>query len=271
MDRWIVKTIAGHGQSNFQDGPDIDNSFYNPSRLCVGKDGKIYVTDRHNHTIKKINQGRITTVAGQPRAGFKDGSSNNALFCYPAGLCISKDDEIYVVDEQNHCVRKIHGHQVTTIAGGNDQGFRDGHASHSLFNYPCSLCISNDKKIYVADTGNNRIRLIENDQVTTIAGKDSFGLLDGNTQHALFNRPSGICISTDGKIYITDLFNHCIRMIDGDQVTTIAGNGRAGFCDGSSSMQCSVGPTVYVYPMMIRFISPILVIVVYENWIGIFK
>ena len=103
------------------------------------------------------------------------------------------------------------GYQVTTIAGNGKSGFEDGKALETMFHEPWGTCISKDGRLYVSDIADHMIRMIFHNQVATIAGNGKSGFKDGNTDEAMFNGPHGICISHEGRLYVTDKFNKRIK------------------------------------------------------------
>jgi len=122
---------------------------------------------------------------------------------------------------------------VTTLAGGSE-GFGDGVGLSALFNTPSALALGPGGNLFVADTGNNRIRKITPEgQVTTVAGDGTAGYVDGPVAKAQFNGPIGLAVSERGDIYVADTYNDVIRMITTEgEVTTIAGAGSPGYADG---------------------------------------
>jgi DNA-binding beta-propeller fold protein YncE len=184
-----------------------------------------------------FRDGQVTTVAGSGVRGYADGAALQAQFNCPAGLAISPNGgAIYVADEGNHRIRMIRDGQVTTVAGSGMYGYADGAALQAQFNYPTGLAISpNGGAIYVADQSNNRIRMIRDGQVTTVAGSGMYGYADGAALQAQFNYPTGLAISPNGgAIYVADQWNHRIRMIRDGQVTTVAGSGVPRYADGAA-------------------------------------
>ena len=119
----------------------------------------------------------VSTVVGCLEEGFLDGRGINAKFCAPLGLAFNKDGGILTADRWNHCIRKvtINGGspaQVETFAGVPGQsGYRDGEAANALFNAPCSVSVSNDGTVYVADSGNYRLRTVRYTHVTKHSNK----------------------------------------------------------------------------------------------------
>jgi sugar lactone lactonase YvrE len=163
-----------------------------------------------------IRDGQVTTVAGSGVKGYADGAALQAQFNHPTRLAISPNGgAIYVADEGNHRIRMIRDGQVTTVAGSGMYGYADGAALQAQFNYPTGLAISpNGGAIYVADQSNNRIRMIRDGQVTTVAGSGVPEDVYGAAFQAQFNCPTALTISPKGDaIYEADLYNKRIRMI----------------------------------------------------------
>ena len=177
----IVSTVAGiPGISGHSDG-DISQALFNgPMGIAVDIYGRIFVADTGNHLIRMIYDGYVTTLAGSlifpyeidfeityyvnewdnvPLGGFMDGQGDAAMFNLPQGLAIWQDTLI-VADSGNHRIRAISpGGLVFTLAGNGYPGHEDGPAVASAFHLPEGLSVWGDT-LYVADTGNNVIRMI---------------------------------------------------------------------------------------------------------------
>ena len=133
--------------------------------------------------------------------------------------------------------------EVITLAGTGAHGARDGQSAQ--FNLPGGIFAREDGDIYIADTYNNLIRLLDTQLAATriagyLPGLDEHGFphgfhRDGGAGGALFNRPSDILVMDDGRVIVADRENHAIRMILGDEVFTFAGGGAAGHLDGHLS------------------------------------
>ena len=176
---------------------------------------------------------RVTTIGGDGSPLVRDGKQSE--FSDPFGVAIADDGTIYVSDagESNRIRKILPDGTVTTLAGGTE-GFADGAGTSAAFNTPSALALGPDGNLYVADTGNNRIRKITPaGQVSTVAGDGNAGYLDGPAAHAQFNGPIGLTVSVKGDIYVADTYNDVIRMITTEgEVTTVAGGGTPGFADG---------------------------------------
>ena len=168
----------------------------------------------------------VTTLAG-------DGSP--LALSDPFGVAVATDGSVFFTDAGEH--NRIHkltpDGSVTTLAGGSE-GFSDGLATTASFNTPSGLVLDDDGNLFVADTGNNRIRKITPEgQVSTVAGDGTAGYRDGPSAQAQFNGPIGVAVDAGGIIYVADAYNDRIRMITTDgQVSTVAGKGTPGYSDG---------------------------------------
>src|SRR5689334_9544504 len=178
-------------------------------------------------------QARVTTIGGDGSPIVRDGRQSG--FSDPFGVAIAEDGTIYVADAgESNRIRKISPDgSVTTLAGGSE-GFADGAGTSASFNTPSALALGPDGNLYVADTGNNRIRKITpGGTVSTVAGNGTAGYVDGPAATAEFNGPIGLAVSSSGDIYVADTYNDVIRMITtAGEVTTIAGGGTPGYADG---------------------------------------
>jgi hypothetical protein len=125
---------------------------------------------------------------------------------------------------------------VSTIAGSGASGSLDGPALSATFNLPNCVAVDALGSIYVADLNNNKIRKITNGIVSTYAGTGAAGSTDGNAASASFNSPGRIVLDASGNLYVSDINNNKIRKISSSGiVSTLAGNGIAGYVDGPGS------------------------------------
>src|ERR1041384_1783786 len=136
---------------------------------------------------------------------------------------------------------------VSTIAGGaGTAGFADGAGSAARFRQLTGVAIGPDDAIYLADTGNQRIRVVRSQTdnsgslvwtVSTLAGDGTAGFADGPAASAEFNNPQGVTVDASGVVYVADTANNRIRRIASDgTVSTLAGDGTAGFQDGAGNL-----------------------------------
>ena len=224
-----------------------------PSGVAVANDGTIFLADRKGHKIQIYHPDGTRSSVGNGTPGFQDGPANLAQFDHPSGLALdeSKNEEIlYVADEFNHCIRRINldNKVVSTYAGSGKAGFVDGSGLNGRFLYPAGVAVDNNGKVYVADSGNHRIRKIEalrNEmQISTVAGDGNAGRVDGPSQNSRFKLPRALVVTKSGQIYVADSGNHCVRSIVNGSVSTSAGSsGSAGFLDASSEQALFNNPT----------------------------
>lgn len=231
-----VETIAGSTEG-FSDGKALSAQFNTPSGLCIGRRGLLIIADTANNRIRMIDtHGIVSTVAGTGEAGYRDGSASEAQFDSPIGVAVNDEGVIYVADTYNDCIRKITTDgTVSTLAGKGAPGLKDGYGNDSSFDTPCGIVIDKEGNLFVADTGNDAIRKITpQGEVTTLAG-GSGGRGDGRGTEASFNRPTGIALTHDGFLFVTDQGSSRIRRITPEgEVTTYAGR-RSGFADQTGS------------------------------------
>lgn len=234
-----ITTLAGSGTKGYSDGAGSTAKFSAPSGVATDASGNIYVTDFENFTIRKITaSGEVSSLAGQPVAGYINEVGNLARFYGPNGVAIDADGNLFVCDEGNHCIRRITPEgKVTTYAGSGIPGLIDGEATQARFHSPSGITMDKAGNLYVADQGNNSIRKITPHRfVITLAGNGEASYADGTGSAARFYRPTGVATDTNGNIYVADLFNHRVRKVTADGVvTTVAGSGSMGFTNGAGS------------------------------------
>jgi DNA-binding beta-propeller fold protein YncE len=211
-----VLTIAGGGVPGTIDGEASRARFSDPFGIAVGADGTIYVADAgESQRIRAIApDGRVFTVAGGER-GFADGRGAAARFNTPSGLAIDASGALYVADTGNNAIRRITPDGVvSTIAGDSVAGYRDGLGSQARFNGPLGVAVDRLGRIVVADSYNDRIRVIDLDgSVHTLAGSRT-GAVDGPSYDARFHTPTGVAVDAAGNIHVADTGNGMLRQID---------------------------------------------------------
>lgn len=227
-----VGVLAG-SLADFQDGPLSRAKFNAPTDVAIDLEGSLIIADWNNHSIRKIKDGKVTTIAGNGQPGFQNGKSTQATFHSPSSVAVDHDNNIYVVDLDNHAIRKIDiKGNVTTLAGGLSVGNADGLGKFAQFYYPYGITYSVDGNLYVTDQAYGLIRKVSlAGQVKTIAGSVN-GHADGYGSQARFDYPRGITSDNDGILYVADWRGHKIRKVDPTgNVTTIAGS-KEGYQDG---------------------------------------
>jgi sugar lactone lactonase YvrE len=221
---WVT-TAAGDGSPGFGDVDASSARFSDPFGVVVATDGTVYVADagEANRIRKLTPRGEVSTLAGG-REGFADGAGEAASFNTPSALALDREGNLYVADTGNNRIRKITKEgNVTTVAGDGNTGFRDGPASQAQFNAPVGVALDKDGNVYVADTYNDRIRLITKEgEVRTFAGAGRPGQMDGASDAALFDTPCALVVTQAGDVYVADTGNNRLRKITKDgQVATL--------------------------------------------------
>ena len=207
----LVTVVAGNGERGFADGSVADAEFGETTGIVADNQGNIYVSDNENKRIRKINTaGWVTTIAGNGKAAYVNGQADKAEFFSPTGIVIDKQQNLFVAD-YNH-IRKITPDGIVSTFAGNDSlGYRDGQANVARFNFINDVVMDDAGNIYVTD--DNRIREISpQGNVSTIAGSTA-GYSDGDSASAKFNNPVGLGIDSNGNIYVADDNNNRIRKI----------------------------------------------------------
>ena len=189
----------------------------------------------------------VTTLAGQPGVrGYADGAAGEALFgryfdSLEMGLAVDRDGSVVVADPRNRAIRRIlPDGTVTTIAGGNGRGVRDGPRDTAQFADPEDVAIAPDGSIYVVDSRGHRLRKVAPDgSVTTLVGSgpiDGRGAsVDGPVAEAMLASPKAIAIDDFGDIYVVEYQGRIRRISPSGWVSTYAGAAGPGYRDGPAS------------------------------------
>ncbi len=229
----------------YRDDRSSQALFANPSDMIVSE-GKVIVVDTNNNVIRQIEASIVNTFSGSGDVGHNDSANPaNAEYNKPEGITQDSQGNIYIADTHNHVIRMISENgAVTTYAGvAETSGYRDGSTSTALFNFPTKITF-HDGALYVSDSGNNRIRKIEDGAVTTYAGSgaDMFDgddiyvgdYRDGAATEAYFDNPRGLVFGEDDTLYVADTGNGMIRGIKDGEVFTVAGFGDVVYDDEAS-------------------------------------
>ena len=185
----------------------------------------------------------IDTIVGTNKGGYNgDGlTANTAEIFFPAGLATNgTTGNIYICDSLNQRIRMVNGYSgiITTVAGTGVSGYSgDGSlATGAMLNGPNGVAVDvSTGDVYIADTFNNRIRMVKRSTgiITTVAGNGQYGYSGrgGPATSAMLNRPYGICLDSQGNMYISDTWNFRLRMVSKMTgiISTIAGTGKSGF------------------------------------------
>ena len=250
----IITTVAGSHEAGFSgdDGPAVEARLNGTRGIAVDKAGALYFADSGNNRIRKVDTaGIITTVAGSGEAGFSgdDGPAVEARLNDPRGVTADGAGNLFIADTNNHHIRKVDvAGIITTVAGSGNFGWfggDDGSAVRAQLNQPQDVALDEAGNLYIADSGNRRIRKVNAAGViTTFAGTGLGGYRrdGGSATRAQLTMPIGVAADGAGNIYIADSGNHTVRRVDAaDIITTFAGTGEAGFSgDGGPAIQAQL-------------------------------
>ncbi len=213
-----IDLLGGDGVAGNAAGTATQTRFSDPWGLVMGG-GVLFVADAgdNNRILYRGLDGRFQLLAGGVE-GLADGQGSAARFNTPSGIALDAQGNLYVADTGNHAIRKISAQGlVSTLAGNGSPGFADGTAAQARFNGPMGVAVAADGRVYVADTWNDRIRVIASDgTVTTLAGGAQPGWEDGPGAQARFDTPTDLKFDGHGNLWIADLQNNALRSIDGN-------------------------------------------------------
>ena len=226
-----LRGVAGSGEDGYADGDHDEATFSLPGAIAIAGDGAFVVADEGNGIIRRIppvtddRDARVPAVARAERlpATVERFTGREVSFNGPSGMALDAAGNVIVADFGNHAIRRIAPDgTVTTIAGGNGRGVRDGPVATAQFAGPRDVAVHADGSIYVADSLGNRIRRIAPDgTVTTVAGGGPIAwhggergdFRDGPATLARFREPKAIAFDHGGNLLIADNGNNFIRKL----------------------------------------------------------
>ncbi len=237
-DTKVISTVAGvHNIGGYTaDGEDAETALIsNPGSVAVDGD-KVYFTEgMDNYLIRVIEaDGKLGTYAGNGTSRYS-GDGNEALSAQlqaPNNIAYDSQGNLYISDSENNRIRKVDTTGgISTIAGTGISGYfgDGGPAAQAELSSPNGIAVDLNDNLYIVDTGNARIRKVDqNGMITTISGNGEFGFSGdgGPSTEAKIASPSAIAIDRAGNVLFVDSYNNRIRKIDTDSIiTTFAGNG----------------------------------------------
>jgi len=240
----VISTIAGNGTAGYLgDGSAATSAeLHSPSGVAVDAAGNFYIADQFNNVIRMVTAttGVITTVAGNGTAGYAgDGSAaTSAELNQPNYVSLDSAGNLYIADELNNRIREVNALTgiITTVAGNGTAGYAgDGSlATSAELNNPASVAVDAVGYLYIADSGNNRVRKVNTGGViSTLAGNGTAGYAgDGGAATAAeLQNPTGIGLDNAGDVYIADSLNNVVRVVNPGtgNISTLAGNDTAGY------------------------------------------
>jgi sugar lactone lactonase YvrE len=224
-----IQTIAGNGTAGFggDGGPAISAELDGLFNLSVGGSGNIFFADRFNARIREVvaATGNIQTVVGNGTGGFSGdgGPAAAAGLSFPAGVFVDNSGNIFIADDTNNRIREVLAAtgDIQTVAGNGVAGFSGdgGPATNAELSNPIGVFVDRSGNIFIADTGNNRIREIvaATGNIQTVAGNGVSGFSGdgGSATSAELSEPIDLFSDGQGNLFIADYGNNRIRRVAG--------------------------------------------------------
>ena len=251
----IISTIAGNGIQGYSgdNGPAIDASMNVPWGLAYDSEGNLYISDRGNNVVRKVDTGGIiTTFAGNGTAGYcgDGGAATQACLNFPRGLAFDARGTLYIADGMNHRVRAVtSGGIISTVAGDGQPGLSGdgGPATLAAIGSPRNVAVKGSI-LYISNSGQSRIRQVNltNDIINAYIGSTLGYDGDHNTAaNTLLDQPAAMIPFSNSTMAFIDIWNTRIRLLSGGLVTTVAG----GFIgDGNPATSAAM-----VFPQSVAF------------------
>ncbi|HVN06955.1 MAG TPA: hypothetical protein VMT86_21200 [Bryobacteraceae bacterium] len=227
----LITTFAGNGtvsgfggEGNAATLTPVDM----PEGVVADPMGNVYITDTaHNRVIQVDAAGNIHTIAGTGTAGFSDGGDGALPQVYnPSGVALDASGNLYIADTQNQCVRLLTLDGVmSAVAGTGVNGFSGdgGPAAIAQLSVPSAVAVDSAGNIYIADTGNNRVRIVTPDgNINTIAGTGdaSYNGDSGAAADIALASPAGLALDGQGNLFVADSGNNRVRQLTPSQTVT---------------------------------------------------
>ena len=239
------------------------------SAIDAMPDGSFLIIARGRIKRLSADLSSITTIGGGASFGAVDGPLADARFFVPTGMTHDAAGVVYIADTRNHTVRRIGTDgMVSTVAGlAGSSGSADGSGAAARFSSPRDVFVGPDGDLYVADTGNHRIRRVTVAGVVTTYAGSVQGFVNGAATTAQFSMPSSLVVAANGDVIVSDTSNHRIRRVvrtagGAGLVETLAGNGGVSFNDGIGAAASLASPdqmtltgnvvTVRTQPRLVR-------------------
>jgi len=261
-----IVTFAGGGTEEGKLATTI--LLRHPSDLAIAPDGTLYVADAMGRRVMRVNPAGVVTIAAGGCEGTDvgdGGPANMAVLKCPQGIALGPDGSLYIADKLDHRIRRVGTDgRISTVAGTGTPGYSGdgGPATAAQLAWPEGIAVGPDGSLYIADTGNHRIRRVLPDgTIATFAGtgKPGYSGDGGPANKAELSWPTGVSACPGGIVCVADKGNNRIRSIRPDgTIRLVAGCGRPGLSgDGGPAVDaCLNGPDrVFLRPDGFIFIA----------------
>jgi hypothetical protein len=253
----IITTVAGGGSESLGDGGAATNATLNePYGMAVDSTGNLLITDTYNYRLRKVDtNGIITTAAGNGTNGYSGdgGLATKAMLSGPSGVAVDSYGNLFIADLGNNRIRKVDTYGIITTVAGNGTNVYSGDggaATNASLYMPWGLAVDNHGNLFIADTLNNRVRMVDtNGIITTIAGEGpsypSGGGYSGDggaATNVMLWEPCSVSVDSYGNLFFADYNNSRVREVwPNGNITTVAGNGTNGYSgDGGAANKASL-------------------------------
>lgn len=256
-----INTIVGDGTDGFTGAPDAPKAQLNPQAIAADASGNFYIADGSYYDVRSVNVANSSYIyAGSPNPdpavaskgyGGNGGLASQALFNAPYGIAIDAANTVYVADVFNNVVRKIdYGTKIiSNAAGNNSAGYSGdgGAATAAQLSNPYGLAVDATGNLYIADAGNNVIRMVDftTKKISTVAGSHAAGSSGdgGLATAAKLNFPYAVALDALGNLFILDKGNNKVRKVTAStkKISTVFTNG-----DVLTGLATDVAGNIYV-------------------------
>lgn len=223
----VISTLAGNGTSGFSGdgGPATQAQLSEPHSLSFARNGDLYIADVRNHRVRKVDMksGTITTLVGNGKGEpTPDGAklTPETPVAGPRALDFGADDSLWLALRAGHAVYRLDLGQGTLhhVAGTGEKGFSGdgGSAKNATLNGPKGIAVGPKGDVYVVDTENHAIRMINprTGIISLVAGNGTRGDgPEGDPLNCALNRPHGVFVDPDGAVFIGDTEAHRVRVV----------------------------------------------------------
>ena len=239
----VITTVAGGGAPpadpygnllSIGDGGPATSAAEGAFAITVDSAGNLFLADGEFNRIREVSGGVINSVAGNGTVG-DGGPPTNVELNNPFVVSVDASRNVYFLDG-NCGVRKVSGGVISTVAGGLDRCGYNGDDIPVASAWVSAVNVAADAagNLFIPEGSSCRIRKVSNGVVTTVAGAVPYPVCGysgdgGPAVSAQLNNPTGLAVDPAGNLYIADRYNNRIRELSNGVITTVAGNGAAGY------------------------------------------